>query len=222
MKWQHSNRTVRLALSLSIVSASTGLMPTLTSPGEPPSAALSRAHQRSHFAVIDPLYSATALNPAPLLKRDAAPWIYGEAELECWRLQVLRERMIAAKLNVGYPGVFHQALPKVSFRCAIPGDQPLPASLTLRAVGDQSSLTLSNVVVSGSGFSTRIANIQAGSGHRLSVRPRGDSGVRLVFDAGTQHIDSGSQGYFEARGGYRVFSIIGTNLSVSISPTHDQ
>lgn len=44
--------------------------------------------------------------------------------------------MKAAKLNVGYPGVFHQALPKVSFRCAIPGDHALPASLTLRAVGD--------------------------------------------------------------------------------------
>ena len=89
-------------------------------------------------------------------------------------------------------------------------------------VQNQSSQTLSNVVVSGSGFSTRIANIPAGSEHRLTVRPSGASGVCLVFDAGTQHIDSGSQGYFEARGGYRVFAIIGTNLSVSISPTHDQ
>ena len=89
-------------------------------------------------------------------------------------------------------------------------------------VKNQSSLTLSNVVVSGSGFSTRIAKIPAGSEHRLTVRPSGDSGVRLVFDAGTQHIDSGSQGYFEAGGGYRVTATVDTNLSVSISPTHDQ
>jgi hypothetical protein len=89
-------------------------------------------------------------------------------------------------------------------------------------IKNQSLLTLSNVVVSGSGFSTHIASIPAGSEHRLSVRPSGDSGVRLVFDAGTQHIDSGSQGYFEARGGYRAFAIVGTNLSVSIAPTHDQ
>ena len=88
-------------------------------------------------------------------------------------------------------------------------------------IKNQSSLTLSNVLVSGSGFSTRIANIPAGSEHRLTVRPSGDSGVRLVFDAGTQHIDSGSQGYFEAGGGYRVTATVDTNLGVSISPTRD-
>ena len=89
-------------------------------------------------------------------------------------------------------------------------------------IKNQSPLTVSNIVVSGSGFTNLISSIPAGSEHRLTVRPTSDSGVRLVFDAGTQHIDSGNQGYFEARGGYRVFAIIGTNLSVSISPTHDQ
>lgn len=89
-------------------------------------------------------------------------------------------------------------------------------------IKNQSSLTLSNVVVSGSGFSNRIASIPAESEHRLTVQPSADSGVRLAFDAGAQHIDSGSQGYLEARGGYRIEAIVGTNLSVLISPTHGQ
>jgi len=84
-------------------------------------------------------------------------------------------------------------------------------------IKNQSSLTISNIVVSGSGFTNRIAAIPAGSEHRLTVRPTGESGLHLAFDAGTQHIDSGSQGYFEAGGGYRVTASVGTNLTVSVS-----
>lgn len=84
-------------------------------------------------------------------------------------------------------------------------------------IKNQSTLTLSNVVVSGSGFSESIMNIPAGEELRLRVRPRGESGVRLVFDAGKQHVDSGSQGYFEAGGGYRITATVETNLSVSVS-----
>ena len=84
-------------------------------------------------------------------------------------------------------------------------------------IKNQSPVTVSNIVVSGSGFTNLVASILAGSEHRLSVRPTSDSGVRLVFDAGTQHIDSGSQGYFEARGGYRITATIATNLNVSVS-----
>ncbi|HNQ88910.1 MAG TPA: hypothetical protein PKM73_09875 [Verrucomicrobiota bacterium] len=84
-------------------------------------------------------------------------------------------------------------------------------------VRNLSSQALSNVVVSGSGFTNRIGSIAAGGEHRLAVRPSGDSSLRLVFDAGTQHVDSGSQGYFEAGGGYRVTATVDTNLSVSIA-----
>lgn len=84
-------------------------------------------------------------------------------------------------------------------------------------ITNQSSLTLSNVMVSGSGFSERIERIAAGAEYRLRVHPHGESGVRLVFDAGRQHVDSGEQGYFEAGGGYRVAATIGSNLNVSIS-----
>jgi len=97
---------------------------------------ISLAHQRSRFAVIDPVYHAAAISPEPDIKQGAPPWLYGEAEVECWRLQVLRRRVTEAKLHVGYPGVFHEAFRKVSFRCAIPDGQTLPPDLRLRAVGD--------------------------------------------------------------------------------------
>jgi hypothetical protein len=84
-------------------------------------------------------------------------------------------------------------------------------------VTNQSALTLSNAVVSGSGFLERVGTIAPGGEHRLKVRPRGESGVRVVFDAGTQHVDSGEQGYIEAGGGYRVTATVRTNLSVLIS-----
>ena len=84
-------------------------------------------------------------------------------------------------------------------------------------VKNRSPLTISNVVVSGSGFTNHIATIAAGAEHQLTVQPSGDSGVRLLFDAGMQHIDSGNQGYFEARGGYRITATVGTNLSVSVT-----
>ncbi|MFM7100941.1 MAG: hypothetical protein ACKO3N_07195 [Verrucomicrobiota bacterium] len=84
-------------------------------------------------------------------------------------------------------------------------------------VRNQSGLTLSNVVVAGSGFSEQVGILAPGDEHRMRVRPQADSGVRLTFEAGTQRGDSGPQGYLEARGGYRLTATIGTNLGVSVT-----
>jgi len=84
-------------------------------------------------------------------------------------------------------------------------------------ITNKSSLTLSNAVVSGSGFSESVGSIAARGEHSLTVRPHGESGVRIAFDAGTNHVDSGEQGYFEAGGGYRVAILVSTNLNVSVS-----
>ena len=84
-------------------------------------------------------------------------------------------------------------------------------------VANRATVTLSNVVISGSGFSNRIESIAAGVDHTLTIHPSGDSGLRLVFDAGGQHIDSAEQGYFEAGSGYRVKATVDTNLSVSVT-----
>ncbi|MFH0761935.1 MAG: hypothetical protein V2A67_10575 [Bacteroidota bacterium] len=76
----------------------------------------SAAHKRSGFAIIDPAYSIDKKNPASNLLANAASWIYGPGELECWRLQLLMQRKDSAKLNVGYPGIFHIPYDTASFR----------------------------------------------------------------------------------------------------------
>jgi hypothetical protein len=83
-------------------------------------------------------------------------------------------------------------------------------------IANRSTNALANVVLSGSGFTNRIDSIAAGAQSSLTVRPRGESGVRIAFDAGGQHIDSGEQGYFEAGGGYRVAITVAPDLKVSV------
>ena len=63
-------------------------------------------------------------------------------------------------------------------------------------VANHSSGVITNIIVSGSGFSERIDRLAAGAEHRLAVHPRGESGARVAFDAGGRHIDIGEQGYF--------------------------
>lgn len=84
-------------------------------------------------------------------------------------------------------------------------------------ITNRSTVTLSNLVVSGLGFSRQIDSLAAGADYKFTVHSRGESGLRIVFDAGGQHIDGGDQGYFEAGNNYRVTAIISTNLSVSVS-----
>lgn len=87
----------------------------------------------------------------------------------------------------------------------------------LLTVQNQSPLTLSNVVVSGSGFSERISSITSGEERRLSIRPQGKSTVRLAYDAGAQHFDSGPQSYFDSDEVHLVMAKVKMNLSVVVS-----
>ena len=83
-------------------------------------------------------------------------------------------------------------------------------------IANRSSVTISNVVLSGSGFTNRFESLAPGAEQHFTVRPRGESGLRVAFDAAGQKVDSGEQGYFEADS-YRVSAVVGTNLSVSVS-----
>lgn len=96
--------------------------------------AQSLAHTSSAYAIIDPTYSSEKKVPRSGLKNDGAFWIYGSAELECWRLQLLMQRKDSAKLLVGYPGVFHKPYTDVSFRLILK-DEILLESIEFRAVG---------------------------------------------------------------------------------------
>jgi uncharacterized lipoprotein YajG len=84
-------------------------------------------------------------------------------------------------------------------------------------ITNKSTNALANVVVSGTGFSERIDNIAAGADQTITVHPRGESGIRVVFDTGGRHVDSGEQGYFEGGGDYRVAVIVQPDLKVSVS-----
>lgn len=84
-------------------------------------------------------------------------------------------------------------------------------------VENRSSGVLTNVVVSGSGFFERIESLPAGLKQRVTVRSRGETGVRVAFDAGNRHVDAEEQGYFEGGGVYRVAVIIEPDLTVTVS-----
>ena len=87
------------------------------------------------------------------------------------------------------------------------------------SITNRSTNALASGVVSGAGFTNLIAKIEAGALSRLTVHPRGESGVRIAFDAGGQHVDTAEQGYFEAGGGYRVAVTVEPDLKVSVSST---
>lgn len=76
---------------------------------------VSFAHRHSFSSQIDPLYSATTLLPEPDTDPHAAPWLYGECEWECYRLEQLRAQVEKSKLKVGYPGEFHRHAEKICF-----------------------------------------------------------------------------------------------------------
>lgn len=84
-------------------------------------------------------------------------------------------------------------------------------------ITNRSPVVLTNIVVSGSGFSERIESIAAGAERRVSVRPRGESGLRVVFDAGSQHIDVDDLAYLESGDGYSVTVTVQSDLKVSAS-----
>jgi alpha-L-rhamnosidase len=99
------------------------------------SATLTAAHERSKFAIVDPLYDAMRLAPSPDFK-DGPPWLYGDGELETWRLKIMRQRSKAVCLHVGYPGAFHEPSSHAFFRMPLPDRVQWPRELRLTAIGD--------------------------------------------------------------------------------------
>lgn len=84
-------------------------------------------------------------------------------------------------------------------------------------VKNRSPHTLSNLVVSGAGFSERLSWLEPGAEHRWSVQTRGDSSLQLRFDADRRTVDSGKQGYFEPASHYRVEAVVHPDLTVSVT-----
>jgi alpha-L-rhamnosidase len=109
-------------------------------PGRAVAATPSVAHERSRFAVVDPVYGVTQVTP-PLDFKEGPPWLYGDGELETWRLKVMRQRSEAVCVHVGYPGVFHEPSAHARFCLYLPAEQRWPQEVRLKAIGDVTVIT---------------------------------------------------------------------------------
>jgi hypothetical protein len=81
---------------------------------------------------------------------------------------------------------------------------------------NRSHVPLENVVLSGSGFSESIGSVGPNAQLRVLVRPDGESGLAIRFNAGGQSVSYGPEGYFEGGGGYTVIAIVSPSLAVSV------
>jgi hypothetical protein len=81
---------------------------------------------------------------------------------------------------------------------------------------NQADVPLGDVVVSGSGFSQQVGTIQPNAELRVWVRPRGESGLQVRFNARGKAVSFGPDGYFEGGGGYVVRVTISPSLAVSV------
>lgn len=84
-------------------------------------------------------------------------------------------------------------------------------------VENRSGQVISNLVVSGTGYSVELGELPSGKERRVTVHPSGESGLKLQFEVGGRKVASGPDGYIESRGGYRVRAVVETNLGVVVT-----
>jgi hypothetical protein len=63
---------------------------------------------------------------------------------------------------------------------------------------NNSQSELSNVVISGTGFSQTVGNIKIGAKQSILIKPSGESGIALAFDTAGKRHSSKPRGYFES------------------------
>lgn len=83
-------------------------------------------------------------------------------------------------------------------------------------IDNQSSSDLTNVVVSGNGFSESVGTIRASSSATVRVRPKGESGVKVAFEVNGQRYYGIEDGYIENDTLYTVDVTVGADFSISI------
>ena len=85
-------------------------------------------------------------------------------------------------------------------------------------VKNESGMALTDVVLSGTDFSQQVGTIPPHSEARVSVHPKGESGIVLRGKAGGKTLAFGPDGYFEG-GGYIVTLVVTPSLAVSVAST---
>jgi hypothetical protein len=83
-------------------------------------------------------------------------------------------------------------------------------------ITNRSSRRLTNIVISGIGFSERINSLASGVEADFTAQPTGDSRLRVSFDAEDKRIEAIPQAYV-SKGSFRVAILIGADLTVSVS-----
>jgi hypothetical protein len=86
-------------------------------------------------------------------------------------------------------------------------------------ITNRSDAVLTNLKVSGSGFSEHVESIAPATSRAITVRPRGESGLRVSFDSRGRHVDVDDLAYLEASGGYRVALTVQPDLKIEATAT---
>ena len=84
------------------------------------------------------------------------------------------------------------------------------------SIENQSASDLTNVVVSGKGFSESVGTIRAGARETVHVRPKGESGIKVTFEADGQRYHGIEDGYIENDDLYTVKITVDASFSVAI------
>lgn len=82
-------------------------------------------------------------------------------------------------------------------------------------VSNHSTAKLENVVLSGSGFSKVLGNLEPGAKRDVRIQPDGESSLRVTFTANGEAFDSKPTSYFEGSA-YRVSAEVKPNLEVEV------
>jgi len=83
-------------------------------------------------------------------------------------------------------------------------------------VRNNSGVTITNVVISGHGFSEKLRDIVPGGSERAALRPTADSDLRLAFDANGIRHNPPEDGYLEASPHYRVTATVAPDFTVKV------
>ncbi|MGB8356897.1 MAG: alpha-L-rhamnosidase C-terminal domain-containing protein [Chthoniobacteraceae bacterium] len=148
-------------------------------------APLSAAHEASRKFVIDPAFDAGALCPAPDLKLESAPWIYGDAQREAWEVEQLVSEGFAANRHVHYARNYGRVAPVVTFRHAWPDSAP--ETLTFRSNGNVTIRAGGVVIFDGPKKDeawTMSLPKQAGEMIEIDVKPEGGEPAALLIESG--------------------------------------
>ena len=81
---------------------------------------------------------------------------------------------------------------------------------------NHSGVTITDVVISGTGFSEKLGDIGPGHHANAAVRPTADSGLRVAFDANGKRHSPPEDGYLEASPHYRVTATVAPDFTVKV------